>query len=237
MNLKPHQAALLGAFATAIVAECVPGISRWLLPVVWLNTHIHEFCHAIVAMTCGGEVDKIIVHADGNGVTLIGGGNWILQGSAGYVGASIVGALLMYFSRTPRAAANALRVLAGVLTFSMIVFVRGDAVGVASGIGWIAALFALSYFVKGNALMFVAQLVGILQCINSIQAIYILLQISAFNEGQSDASILASATHIPAMAWALSWCAFSLIAMVWMGIRAWRAPLANSPAAARPAVR
>jgi hypothetical protein len=223
MNLKPHQTAILSAVGVGAVSTVVPFISHLFLPVLWLNTHFHELCHAIVAMACGADVESIRVFSDGSGVTLIRGGNVFLETSAGYVGASIVGALTIFFSRNPKSARITLRVLSLALLFSMILLVRGDWVGIGSGIGWTAALWGLSYF-SGLRLVFVGQLLGLFQCLNAVQSLYTLLRISAFTEGQSDAMILQQATGIPALIWASIWCLFSLALVGFTLHRSWTRP-------------
>jgi hypothetical protein len=223
MNLKPHQTAILAAVGVGALSTLVPFVSQLFLPVVWLNTHIHELCHALVAWACGADVSSIHVYSNGSGVTDIAGGNILLEASAGYMGASTVGALMIFFSRSAKSARITLRVLAGALAFSMIMLVRGDAVGEVSGVGWILGLWAISYL-DGVKLIFAAQLLGLMQCLNAVQSLYTLLKISAFTEGHSDAMILQQATGIPALGWATIWCVFSLFLMAFTLYRAWIKP-------------
>lgn len=224
MRLKPHQTAILTAVIVGALSTAVPFVSSFFLPVLWLDTHFHELCHALMAWATGAEVDRIQVFGNGSGLTWIQGGNGVLEASAGYVGASIIGALTIYFSRTPLSAKVTLRVLSGMLAFSMIMLVRGDWIGELSGLFWTAALFGFS-FVRGTNLLFAAQLLGVFQCLNAIQALYVLLRISAFSEGESDAMILQQSTHIPAMFWAVGWAVFSVALMGFALQRAWVRPV------------
>jgi hypothetical protein len=224
MNLKPHQTAILCAVGVGAASTVVPFVSQFFYPVMWLNTHIHELCHALVAWATGGQVDYIKVFRDGSGVTMIGGGNNLLETSAGYNGASIIGALMIFFSRNARAARLTLRILSGALAFSMIVLVRGDLTGEISGVFWVVALWGISYL-DGLKLVFAAQLLGLMQCLNAVQSVYTLLKISTFTEGNSDAWILQQATGIPAIAWATVWCVFSLVLVSITVHRAWIRPV------------
>lgn len=220
--LKPHQSAILAAAAASLAIWAIPPIHPLLLPVTYLDTHLHELSHALAGLATGGQPEKIVVEADGNGFTPTLGGNVLILASAGYTGASLIGAATIYFSRSEKGARNMLRFLAAILALSMLLWVRGDVVGVVSGIGWIAGLAALSIWLKGKSLVFAAQFLGLQQCLNAIQAVYILLGLSAFTEAHSDASILQDATHIPALFWAILWCAISVALITATLRRAWR---------------
>lgn len=223
-NLRPHQSALLLAMGVTLVAWMIPLAGQVLLPLQYLNTHLHEFCHAIVAICTGGQVEGISVFRDGSGVTPVAGGWLLFVASAGYVGAAVGGAMVILFSRHEPGARLTLRILALLLLASMVLWVRHDAWGVISGIFWIVALAGLSVL-NGKALLFAAQFIGVQQCLSSFQSLFTLLKISAVGEGQSDATLMANATHIPALIWTLLWCGLSL-ALVTAGLRrAWRAPI------------
>src|SRR5688572_3849635 len=142
------------ASLTSLILWAVPGAGMILLPLELLNTHIHEFCHAFVALATGGDVAYIKVFSSASGVTPVRGGSPILMASAGYVGAAVLGGLVLMFSRSDRSARNVLLCLAGVLTLSMVFWVRGDIAGVASGLLWIFLLFAMGKGLKGDALVF-----------------------------------------------------------------------------------
>ncbi len=219
--LRPHQTALVSAAVAAAVGYAVPIAHLFLLPLQYLNTHIHELCHAIAAIGTGGDPAQILVFANGSGVTPVSGGLLPLVASAGYVGASLIGGAIILLARTPERAKTVLRVLAGMLAFSMLVWVRGDVVGIISGIAWIGILWALSSYLKGMSVLFVTQFIGLQQCLNALGSMYTLLQISAYPSADSDAKVMASVTHVPSMFWALAWTLFSLVAMALTLRKAW----------------
>jgi hypothetical protein len=219
--LAPHQTAILSAAGVAFLACIVPPIHLLLLPLQYLNTHLHEMCHAIMAAATGGDPLRILVFANGSGVTPIMGGNVFIEASAGYIGATLIGSAMIFFGRTPERARIVLGVVAGMLLMSQILWVRGDSVGVVSGWFWTAILFCAARFLKGTPALFVCQLVGLEQCLNAIGSVYELFKISAFTETHSDALIVQSVTFIPAVAWASLWCVFSLLMVALTVRKAW----------------
>ncbi|HWA81977.1 MAG TPA: M50 family metallopeptidase [Fimbriimonadaceae bacterium] len=221
-SLRPHQSTLILAAVVSIVLWLVPYFGWLLLPLVYLNTHIHEMCHALLAVGTGGQVEYIRVFSSGGGVTPVTGGNLTLISTAGYIGATIIGGLMIWFSRSEKGAATLLRVLAVLLVISLLLWVRGDLVGLLSSVFWIVALLAIPSLVKGSRLVFAAQFLGIQQCVNSIQGLYVLLKISAYGGPDSDATNMANYTGIPALFWALLWGAIGL-GVLWVTLRsAWR---------------
>ena len=113
-----HQAALLAAIAITGAVYFIPFLRLFFLPLVYLSTHIHEFCHALTAILTGGAVDYIKVFSNGSGVTLVEGGNQFLVDSAGYLGATTLGIVLILFGRTAARAKIAFGVLGVVMVCS-----------------------------------------------------------------------------------------------------------------------
>ena len=220
-TLKSHQSALLAAAGASILLWAIPGAQWAMLPLTYLNTHVHELCHALATQATGGHVEMIKVFANGSGVTPVLGGSIFVLAASGYLGATLVGTWLILASRSEAGARNALYALAGALVFSMVVWVRGDAVGVASGIFWIAAILGVARYARGATLLFLAQFVGVQQGLNSIGSVYDLLKISLATDAHSDARIMQVTTGVPASVWAVAWCMISL-SLLTLGLRkAW----------------
>jgi hypothetical protein len=217
--MKKHQKILVWACVAALAVWVVAPLRILLLPLVYYNTHVHELCHALAGVLTGGKVDFVHVLANGSGVTQTAGGNPFLLSSAGYVGSSIVGGLLILGSGTSESARKMLWVAAGFLAFSMLFFVRGDAVGVLSGLAWIAALSLGALLLRGDGAVFAAQFLGAQQCLTSLQAFLALIAVTANDLGHSDAGNMEQFTGVPAIVWSLAWLAFSLVA-IGVGLRA-----------------
>lgn len=220
-KLRRDQRLLVWASAISFVLLVLPQGRLILLPLTYLNTHIHELCHALAALGTGGQPLEIKVLANGSGTTPVTGGFLSVIASAGYIGSALIGAALIFFGRTERGARIALTVLGVALAVSMLLYVRGDTVGAISGLAWIAVLFASARFLSDLHVEFAAQFIGIQQCLNATLSLWILLRISTIQEIQSDASIMQDATHIPALAWALLWTLTSGVCLFLALRRSW----------------
>lgn len=199
----------------------VPFLRAVLLPVQYLNTHLHELSHAFVALATGGEVERILVFANGSGVTPVRGGNIVFTASAGYLGATLLGMALIAFSKTPASAQRSMRFLAVLMAIAMILWVRGDIVGLITGFVWVG-LLAWQPLLKGQGYVYAAQFLGIQQCLASLGSVLGLVQLSAATEVHSDAMILQQSTGIPAVAWAVLWTVVSLVALGFTARASWR---------------
>lgn len=210
-RLRRDQSTLLWASLLAFVLWLIPPGRYVLLPLLYLNTHLHELCHALAAIGTGGEAHLIRVFASGSGVTPVTGGWLPVIASAGYVGSAVIGAGMIYFGRTEKGARATLGVLATALALSLLLFVRGDAVGILSAIVWIVVLVLATKALSAQHVEFAAQFLGVQQCLTAMQSILVLLRISNFPEAQTDARIMQDATAIPAMFWAMTWAGLSLL--------------------------
>lgn len=225
-SLKAHQSAFVIACVVSVVLWFLPFL-RWVtVPLQYFNTHIHEAWHAVAAVATGGLVSHIEVHANGNGETYTAGGSSFLISSAGYMGASLVGALVIALSRTPKAAKTALIMLSIVMAYSLLVWVRGDPFGMISGVAWIVALLAMAIYLDDDKRLFAAQFLGVQQCLNAIQSVFFLVTISGFGVKQSDAGNMENLTRIPAIVWSILWCFISLALMGFALKYSWRDPSA-----------
>lgn len=204
-----------------LVVASVLAFALWVIPVtrplgiplVFLNTHIHELWHALAALATGGQVQFIKVFADGSGVTPVGGSFLPLTASAGYVGASIVGGALIAASRRTDTAQRALMTLGIALAVSMVVFVRGDLVGWIAGGFWTVACLWGAQRLKPETIAFVTAFLGVQQCLTSVQALLVLFHLSVGTSVHSDALLMQQATGLPSVLWAGLWIAMSVVSM------------------------
>lgn len=219
------------AFAALVVAilYLAPYGRLVLLPAIYLNTHLHELAHALAGIATGGTPIRIVVAGDGSGFCVTAGGLRPVVSSAGYLGASILGAGMVLLARSEAGARTVLGGLAAILALSMVLLVREDAVGIVSGLFWIVALAFAARRLKGDLLIGFAQFLGLIQGLQSLTSIGDLLRISATARVNSDAQTMAELTGIPALVWAGLWAAFSLGITGWALVRASRSHRASPP--------
>lgn len=230
MKLRKDQSLLIWASVASLALWFVPYLKFLVQPFWYYKTHVHEICHALVGIATGGKVEYIILHAEGGGLTQTIGGLHFWTTSAGYIGTTVVGGILLLGSRTVRGATVMLWLGAAFLTLSTVLYVRGDAIGIAISIAWIAALSAAAIWLKDDTKVFAVQFLGVQQCLTAASSIFLLLDLVTFNTGHNDATILAEMTNVPAMVWAVLWMLIGLIVIV-LGIwAAWRSkPRSQSP--------
>lgn len=193
-----------------------------LLPMLYLNTHLHEGSHALAAVATLGHVDNIQVFANGEGVTRVRGGIGPVVSFAGYLGAALIGGMLILWGRKPDSARKSLIGLAVILGAITIVWVRGDWMGAASALLWTISLAAAGKYLSNDSVLFAAQFLGIQQCLFSLGALRDLVLLSANGVAQTDAGNMQRMTGVPAIVWAILWSIVGL-GIVFASLRAaWR---------------
>ena len=86
----------VGAFALVFVLWQWSGSAAILYPFRLLVTFVHEAGHGLAAIVSGGRFIEFTVYPTGAGVALTAGGNPWLVLPAGYLGAALFGAILLY---------------------------------------------------------------------------------------------------------------------------------------------
>ena len=118
-----------------------------LYPFTLFTTWIHECGHAVVTLIVGGRVTSITIEPNTAGLTrsLIPQSR-IAQGlvaSAGYLGASVVGCLLMVAARGRKSAQAILWTVGAFMLVTLVVWMRNP-FGIGVVLAWGVALVALS---------------------------------------------------------------------------------------------
>lgn len=192
------------------------GVFFWDSPVLWpvklLVVMVHETGHAVGTLVVGGSVDQVVLGSDESGACLsmlprsvLGK---IVVYSAGYVGSSLAGALMLLATLRWRWRRSVL----GLFCVWMVVM----------GALYAGNLFTFA-FCAGTAVLFglAARLLpdrGV-EALNLFLAAFISLyavfdlRSDLWNSSvrdRSDAALLADQTLIPALVWAALWTALSL---------------------------
>jgi len=234
---RPHH--LDGRLLAALAVSFVAGILFWnawpLWPFRLLVVLMHESGHAAATLLVGGQVDRIQVAANEGGVTLSRyvPSLWrqVVVASAGYVGSTVSGCVLLWLSARSRQGRWPLIALAFWTALVALLWVRD---------GFTLLFVGGATLVLGLAARFGPPLLrrGLLVFLGTFSVSYALYDIEDdllhfTSRGASDAQALAQATYIPALVWGLGWGILSL-ALVALTLRQ---ILAAGPAAPEFAAR
>ena len=206
-----------GKLLFALAASAVLGVFFWntwpLYPFKLLVVLMHESGHAAATLLVGGSVDRIAISPDQGGVTLSRFPPSLLRqiiiSSAGYVGSTVSGCVLLWTAARSKEGRWPLIALAAWCGLVTVLYVRDGFTLVFVG-GCALALGLLARF--GAPLL----RRGVLVFLAAFSCSYALYDIRddllhLAGSGISDADALAQATFIPAIVWAVAWGALSLL--------------------------
>jgi hypothetical protein len=163
----------------------------------------------------GGRVASITIAPDTSGLTqsLVPAGRAAsgLVASAGYLGASIVGCLLMAATRVERRARVILLGLGAFMLLTVVLWMR-NLFGVLVVLGWGAALVTMARRRMANTLRFLLSMLAVQVALNSVYDIRVLFLIDG---GPSDAATMARLFRVPSWVWATAWMLISVSMLVW----------------------
>ena len=207
------------AAAVSLVVSLTPWAPILLYPFKLFTTWVHECAHALMTVFVGGRVMSITIQPDTSGLTeslvpvgRIAGG---LVASAGYLGAAIVGCLLMAATRVEKWAHVILMALGAFMLVTLLVWIR-NLFGFVVVLAWGIALIALARRGIGHAARFLVSLLAIQVALNSVYDIRVLFMIG---RRASDAATMARLFLLPSWVWATMWMAASVLmlgATLWM---------------------
>lgn len=170
----------------------------------------HEFSHAFAAILTGGHVHSIQLNPREGGVTLMSGGKGAITLPAGYLGSSLVGALLIFCGFDIVASKIASLVL-GVTFLMTLWWGRRDWLTILTVLLAVALLVASWFIVHAEPLRFVVLFIGVMSSLYSVWDICDDLIIRKVNE--SDASQFAKRYGGDSRCWGVIWSIISIIFM------------------------
>ncbi|MEJ7622885.1 MAG: M50 family metallopeptidase [Pyrinomonadaceae bacterium] len=225
--------ASLASVGIWIVSLVVPGVSYLVYPLQLFATFVHEGSHALAAFVTGSPVLSMTVSPDTSGMvwSQTSGLAGLLVSSAGYMGTTAFGTLLLVWMRYSFSSRLALYFSAGFVavmtllfgfvapfwnfltnvTFLSVVFT------VFSGAVLTAILAAVAKFGSLKWINFSLAFLAVQCLLNALFSLKTLLFASASGQA-SDAANMAAATGVPAVVWVVLWIAVSL-AMIMTGVR------------------
>ena len=201
------------AIAVSLIASLTPWGPTLLYPFKLFTTWVHETSHALMTVLVGGRVTAVTIDPDTSGLThgLVPASRVArgLVASAGYLGAALVGCLLMAATRVERRARNILYGVGAFMLLTVVVWMR-NVFGVVVVLAWGLALVTMARRRMANALRFLLSLLAVQVALNSVYDIRVLFLVN----GPSDAATMARLFLLPAWFWAATWMLMS-VAMLW----------------------
>jgi hypothetical protein len=198
------------AAAVSLVISLTPWAPILLYPFKLFTTWVHECGHALATVLVGGRVNAITIQPDTSGLTMslvpIGRISQGVVASAGYLGAAVVGCLLMAATRVERGA-HAILLGIGVFMLGTLVFWMRNLFGAAVVLAWGVVLVALARRRIGNAPRFLLSFLAIQVALNSVYDIRVLFLIDG---GPSDAATMAELFLAPSWMWATAWMGIAI---------------------------
>jgi hypothetical protein len=198
------------AVAVSLVVSLTPWAEFLLYPFKLFTTWVHECGHAVATLLVGGRVTSITIQPDTSGLTLslVPAGRMArgLVASAGYLGAAVVGCLLMAATRVERWAHVILLGLGVFMLVTVALWMR-NVFGVMIVLAWGVALITLARRGMAHAVRFLLSLLAIQVALNSVYDIRVLFHI---DRGPSDARTMADLFLLPSWVWATAWMLMSV---------------------------
>lgn len=237
-DAKPQLWLLLFATAITVLLWFLPLGEYIVYPVRLFVTFIHESGHALVSVLTGGSVQSLTIATDGSGEVYSADGflGGLLTSSAGYLGATAFGVLMLFLIRkalSPNKILLALGIFIAAITavftvispifnfLSLNASVASIAFTAIAGALLAAALFCLGRFLSVKYANFVVAFLAVQCVLNAVSDLKNVFFISAPLIGSdihTDAANMQAATGIPGFMWVVVWIGISLL-MISLGLR------------------
>ncbi|OZJ04656.1 hypothetical protein BZG36_02875 [Bifiguratus adelaidae] len=201
-----------GYIAGIIILWHMPILKVILSPFKLLTVGLHEFSHAAVGCCTCAHIDGIEIDPDEGGVTRMRGGIQCLTLPAGYLGSSLIGALLVFCGFDIMASKIA-SIALGVCLLVTLWWARN---WLTRGIGlfFCGLIVFLWWLDHGMGVRYFVLFVGVMSC---LYCMWDILDDLVFRKAyESDASKFAQASGgcLPSQAWGVIWFIISIAFMV-----------------------
>jgi len=247
-DAKPQIMLLIIATIITIALWFIPYADYLVYPIRLFVTFVHEGSHALVGFLTGGSVQSLTIAPDGSGVVYSAPSGWfgqVLTSSAGYLGATAFGVLLLLLMRRAISAHKILFACAafiglmtiffGVLSpmfniFSLQVGFSSVLFTIISGIALTVGLFALGRYASAKTANFAVAFLAVQCLLNSLSDLKTLFFINAPVIGMNshnDATNMANATGLPSIVWVFIWIGISVL-MISVGLRVYAVSQKNA---------
>ncbi|KAF2674007.1 hypothetical protein BT63DRAFT_419327 [Microthyrium microscopicum] len=215
LSVNGAQKVTLGVIVVYVVVIAllwnIPYVRKVLWPFKMLVIAFHEFGHAITTLLTGGRVESISLDPNEGGVTHMRGGISAITLPAGYLGSSIIGALLIFCGFNIVASKIASIVL-GVCFLLTLWWARRDWLTILTVLLAVGLLVACWFIAHAEPLRFVVLFIGVMSCLYSVWDICDDLILRKVNS--SDASVFADRYGGSSKCWGVIWSFISLAFMI-----------------------
>ncbi|KAH8157661.1 hypothetical protein CIB48_g10589 [Xylaria polymorpha] len=206
------QKVTLGVIAAYVVVIAIlwnlPYVRWSLWPFKMLVIAFHEFGHAIAAILTGGRVKSISLDPHEGGVTHMVGGKSAITLPAGYLGSSLIGAILI-FTGFNIVASKIISIVLGVCFLLTLWWGKRDWLTIITILLAVGLLIASWFIVHAEALRFVVLFIGVMSSLYSVWDICDDLILRKVNS--SDASVFAKRYGGSSQCWGVIWSIISII--------------------------
>ena len=171
LSVNSTQKATLGVIVAYVVIIALlwnlPYVRWSLWPFKMLIIAFHEFGHAITACCTGGRVESISLDPREGGVTHMRGGISAITLPAGYLGSSLIGALLI-FCGFDIVASKVASIALGVCFLLTLWWARRDWLTIVTVLLSVALLVACWFIKHAEPLRFVVLFIGVMSALYSV---------------------------------------------------------------------
>ncbi|KAI6782741.1 uncharacterized protein J7T54_000884 [Emericellopsis cladophorae] len=213
-NPTHTQQVTLGVIAAYVVGIAilwnVPYLRMVLWPFKMLVIAFHEFGHASTAILTGGKVKSISLDPNEGGVTHLSGGISAITLPAGYLGSSIIGAVLTLCGFNINAS-KIVSIALGVCFLLTLWWGKKDWLTILTILLAVALLVGCWFINHAEALRFVVLFIGVMSSLYSVWDICDDLILRKVNS--SDASVFAKRYGGSSRCWGLIWSVISVMFM------------------------
>jgi hypothetical protein len=215
-DARPQVRTLLIATAITVALWFIPYADILTYPFRIFVTFIHEGGHALAALLTGNSVASLSVAMNASGETYTTQGGLVSQvlvSSAGYLGATAYGVLLLLLIRRAVAARAVLIGSAALILALTIGYGLWSPFTIIAGILLSLGLIAIARYASPRVATFFVSFLAVQCVLNALldlKTIFFLSTPFAPNV-PTDAMNMANATGIPAMFWAVIWIGLSFL--------------------------
>ena len=186
--------------AAVVIAAFFYWNSFFTFPVKLLVVLLHESSHGLMTLLTGGRIIEMQVTYQLGGACISKGGNALFIAPAGYIGSALLGALIFASTRNFRFSSVVCNILALVFLLLVVLYIK-TIFGILFTLGFSVLFFLSPRFLPNFLHFFLLRTIGI------ISSLYVITDIKEdlLTQGvhHTDATVMASLTHVPAIGWGL----------------------------------